>query len=227
MTFAEKINLFNKRLDFNKSLPEGIQIMNPFKENPGILQLTKRFYNKFYNDNKPRYFIIGINPGRHGAGLTGIPFTDTIRLEKYCGFKLEGLRSFETSSEFVYKMIEAYGGVNKFYSLYYVNAVCPLGFTRTNDSRRKVNYNYYDDAELNKTMYEFIVKSLKQQISFGLKTEVCFCLGTGKNYKFLTGLNHETKLFKNIIPFEHPRFIMQYKRKQLNYYIRKYLELLM
>ena len=217
MTFAEKINLFNRRLDFDRPLPEGIQLMNPFKENPGILQLTKRFYDKFYNDNKPRYLIIGINPGRHGAGLTGIPFTDTIRLEKYCGLKLEKLYSFETSSEFIYKMIEAYGGVKKFYSFYYINAVCPLGFTKTNKSGRNVNYNYYDDEELNKVVYDFIVRSLKQQISFGLKTEVCYCLGTGRNYKFLTGLNREIKLFNNIIPLEHPRFIMQYKRKQLNY----------
>ncbi len=107
MTFAEKINLFNKRLNFNKPLPQGIQIMNPFKENPDILHLTEKFYNIFYNDDRPRYFIIGINPGRHGAGLTGIPFTDTIRLKTYCRLNLERLHSFETSSEFVYKMIEA------------------------------------------------------------------------------------------------------------------------
>ncbi len=226
MTLADKINLFNSSLRFAKLLPDGIQIMNPFQENPLVLPISKKFYAKFYNDFNERYLILGINPGRHGAGITGIPFTDTIRLEKYCGIQLTGLHSYETSSEFIYKMITAYGGVNKFNSVYYINAVCPLGFTQTNKSGKQVNYNYYDDKELIKTVYDFIVKSIKEQISFGLNTDVCYCLGTGKNYKFLISLNEEENLFKEIIPLEHPRYIMQYKRRQVNKYINKYLGLL-
>jgi hypothetical protein len=226
MTFADKVNSFNQKLIFTKPLPKGIRIMNPFMENAGILSITEKFYDKFYNDEKERHLILGINPGRNGAGVTGIPFTDTIRLEKYCRIKIEEFHSYETSSEFVYNMIEAYGGVKKFYSAYYINAVCPLGFTQISGNGKEVNYNYYDDKELTGIMYDFIVTSLRTQISFGINTDVCYCLGTGKNYKFLADLNAEEKLFNSIIPIEHPRYIMQYRRRRLQFYIDKYTGLL-
>jgi len=49
--------------------------MNPFRENPEALIVSGKFYKKYYNDNNPRFLILGINPGRFGAGVTGIPFT--------------------------------------------------------------------------------------------------------------------------------------------------------
>ncbi|HEY6907455.1 MAG TPA: uracil-DNA glycosylase family protein, partial [Ignavibacteriaceae bacterium] len=134
--------------------------MNPFRENPSIIPITELFYNKFYNDKNERYLLLGINPGRHGAGVTGIPFTDTMRLEKYCGIKINGFNSYETSSEFIYRMIDAYGGVKKFYSRYYINAICPLGFTKTNTNGKNVNYNYYDDKQLTDIVSGFMLKSL-------------------------------------------------------------------
>lgn len=226
MTTADNINLFNSRLNFGNKLPEGIKIMNPFKENKAVLSITREFYNKYYNDIKERYLILGINPGRHGAGLTGIPFTDTVRLEKYCGIKIDEFRSYETSSEFIYDMIDAYGGVRQFYSRYYINAVCPLGFTRPGKNGKQVNFNYYDNKELLNIVYDFIIESLKTQISFEINTSVCYCLGTGKNYKFLAELNKSENLFGEIIPLEHPRFIMQYRRRSLKNYIDKYISAL-
>ena len=98
MTFADKVNSFNRKLKFNKTLPKNIKIMNPFREDPSILLITKRFNDKFYKDKKERHIILGINPGRHGAGVTGIPFTDTIRLEKYCGIKINEFNSYELSA---------------------------------------------------------------------------------------------------------------------------------
>lgn len=200
--------------------------MNPFRGNPDILEITKKFYLKFYNDDNERKVILGINPGRHGAGMTGIPFTDTVRLNEYCGLELSNLHSYETSSEFVYKMIQDFGGVKRFYSLYYIGAVCPLGFTKLSKSGRRINYNYYDDNKLLETVYDFIVKNIKKQISLGLSTDICYCLGTGKNYKFLTRLNDKESLFRGIIPLEHPRYIMQYRRMDAQKYINKYLEIL-
>lgn len=35
-------------------------------------QCTEKFYEKYYSDNNQRILILGINPGRFGAGLTGI-----------------------------------------------------------------------------------------------------------------------------------------------------------
>jgi hypothetical protein len=146
--FADRIISFLTSLDYNGPLPEGISVMNPFRDNPGIIPLITQFYRKFYSDDKIRHLILGINPGRFGAGVTGIPFTDTKRLKEKCGLSIKGLETFETSSVFVYEMIEAFGGPLKFYSSFYVSAVSPLGFTSSGERGKLVNYNYYDSRKL-------------------------------------------------------------------------------
>jgi len=224
MTFAEKVVSFYTDLEFNNNLPEGISIMNPYRENPQIIPVITRFYSKFYSDNIPRHLIFGINPGRFGAGVTGIPFTDSKRLNENCGLSINGLQTYETSSVFVYEMIEAYGGPGKFYSRFYISSVVPLGFTSDNSKGGVVNYNYYDNKKLTESVYSFIIDSLNKQLQFGIKRDVCFCLGTGQNFKFLLKLNSELKIFQNIIPLEHPRYVMQYKTKHKHEYIGKYLE---
>ena len=223
ITFAEKVIEFCRELDFEGNLPEGINIMNPFRDNPLIMNVIEDFYRKFYNDYKKRHLILGINPGRFGAGVTGIPFTDTKRLKSCCGLSVKGVDTFETSSVFVYEMIAEYGGVKKFYSDFFISAVSPLGFTVSNNRGKDVNYNYYDSRELADKVHDFIIESLKIQLDFGIETNVCFCLGTGKNFKFLKRINDELKIFNTLIPLEHPRYIMQYRTKQKEYYIQKYL----
>lgn len=126
-TFAQKIIKFNSQLEFDSDLPAGIRIMNPFKENKDAAEISKQFYQKFYSDNNKRHLILGINPGRFGAGVTGIPFTDTKRLRENCGFDFPGVNTHEPSATFIYEMIEAYGGVEKFYSSFYIHSAFPLG----------------------------------------------------------------------------------------------------
>ena len=226
MVFGQRVIKFNKRLDFEGILPDGIKILNPFKESPEALDISSRFYSKFYNDNSPRRIILGINPGRHGAGITGVPFTDTKRMESHCGLSIRGFKSHELSSVFIYKMIEAYGGVERFYGDYYINSVCPLGFVKLNDKGRELNYNYYDSPELYRAIKPFIIQNIYQQLEFGIDSEKGYCLGTGKNFKFLSELNKEHAFFSNIIPLEHPRYIMQYKLKHLDHYINKFCNIL-
>lgn len=226
LTFADRVAEFNKNLDFGGNLPEGINIMNPFRENPQIALVSEQFYGKFHSDTNKRRLILGINPGRFGAGVTGVPFTDTKRMEEYCGIKIEGLKTHEPSSVFIYKVIEAYGGVKKFYSDFFIGAVCPLGFTKENNKGKFVNYNYYDSKQLSKAVYDFIVDNIKKLINFGVYTDVCYCLGTGKNADYLTKLNSEHKLFSKIISLEHPRFIMQYRAKKMKYFVQKYIKTL-
>ena len=224
MTFADKVISFYSGLEFSGSLPTGISIMNPFKENPQIIPVISEFYGRFYNDEKSRNLILGINPGRFGAGVTGIPFTDSKRLSEKFGLSIPGLQTFETSSVFVYEMIDSYGGVEEFYSDFYISSVVPLGFTSVNSGGRAVNYNYYDSLKLTASVYSFIVDSLMKQLQFGIKGDTCFCLGTGNNFKFLLKLNDKLKLFNKIVSLEHPRYIMQYKSKQKQFYISKYIE---
>jgi hypothetical protein len=222
--FADKIIEFLTGLEYSGQLPRGIKIMNPYRENPEIVPVISQFYHKFYNDANPRHIILGINPGRFGAGVTGIPFTDSKRLIEKCGLSIPGLNTFETSSVYIYEMIDAFGGVTEFYNKFFISAVCPLGFTAVSDKGKSINYNYYDSRKLTESVMDFIRISLTRQLDFGIERDSCFCLGTGKNYKFLVKLNDELRLFGKIVPLEHPRFIMQYKSKQKQFYISKYLE---
>ncbi len=222
-TFADAIIEFNQSLGFKGKLPEGIRIMNPFQENDETLPVSSAFYRKYYNDKKPRHLILGINPGRFGAGITGIPFTDTKHLKNECGLNYSGKETHEPSSVFVYEVIAAYGGPAAFYQDFYINSISPLGFAICDSKGKEKNYNYYDSKELTNAVYDFCVGNIKQQIDFGIKTDIGFCLGTGKNEKFLRLLNEKYGFFKQIFALEHPRFIMQYKAKSKQYYIDKYI----
>jgi hypothetical protein len=222
-TFAEKVNQFNKELDFTGTLPDGIRVMNPFRENPEILPVSSLFYEKFYNDSEPRKLILGINPGRLGAGATGIPFTDTKRLAAICNIKMESVKTHEPSSVFIYDLIEKYGGAELFYKHFFINSICPLGFIKLNERGKYVNYNYYDDEKLFLAVKPFIIQSLRKQIGFGTDTSVCLVLGK-KNAGYLDLINKEEKLFHSIVAFDHPRFIEQYKSKSREKYLEVYLE---
>lgn len=76
-SFAAKVIDFNNNLKYNGAIPEAFKVLNPYLDNPETMIVMHQFYEKYYNDNRKRKFIIGINPSRHGAGVTGVPFTDT------------------------------------------------------------------------------------------------------------------------------------------------------
>ena len=223
-SFADKVIAFNNGLEYSGKLPAGISIMNPFRENKEILTVMPAFYRKYYSDNRSRRIILGINPGRFGAGVTGIPFTDTMRLKEKCGLSIPGIKTHETSSVFIYEMIDRYGGPEKFYGDYFISSVSPLGFTKTSSSGKEVNFNYYDSRELSEAIVDFAVESINKQMSFGIDREICFCLGTGENFRFLSRLNSEYHFFKKIESLEHPRFIMQYRSKKKDFYLDVYIE---
>ncbi|MBQ4133055.1 MAG: DUF4918 family protein [Desulfovibrionaceae bacterium] len=226
-TFAESVIAFNNALQFDGALPQGIGVMNPFRENPDALRASSAFYLKYYNDANARIMLLGINPGRFGAGLTGVPFTDPKRLKAECAVDCyAGAQAHEPSSVFIYEMIRQYGGVKAFYSQVYINSICPLGFVEKRPDGKEVNYNYYDNNALTEAARPFMLECLRRQLDFGIRREVCFVLGTGKNMQFISRLNREYGFFEKLIPLEHPRYIIQYKSRQTQHYINKYLELI-
>ncbi len=225
MRFSEKVIKFNKELDFIGELPRGIKVMNPFRENREIIPVSSAFYNKFYNDNKTRKLILGINPGRLGAGTTGIPFTDTKRLSEICDIKIESVVTHEPSSVFIYKLIDRYGGPEKFYNDFFISSICPLGFIQQNKKGNWVNCNYYDHEELFNTVRDFMVSGLKTQIGFGIDTRVCFVLGK-KNASYLKRINDKDNLFDSITVLDHPRYIEQYRSRYRQEYLSQYLSAL-
>ncbi len=216
-TFADKVLNFLAGLECKESLPDDIVVMNPFKDKQ-VLELNRLFFEKYYSDQNDRIMMLGINPGRFGAGITGICFTDPIRLENECGIENSFPKKPELSSVYFYEMINLFGGPEKFYSKFYVSAVSPLGFTKNG-----VNLNYYDDIILKDTLSSFINKSLEKQIDLGIDRTICFSLGKGENFKYLNEINRQHHFFKKIIPLGHPRWIMQYQLRKKNIHLDDYI----
>lgn len=220
MTFGEKVTQYYFKLRPDFRLPSGTGLLNPFVETD-TRKVFADFNRKFYGDHSPRIFVFGINPGRFGAGVTGISFTDPVRLENNCGIPNSFQKKAELSSLFIYDVIAAYGGVEKFYRNFYVTALCPLGFVK--DGK---NLNYYDDKKLAAAVSGFIRDSVKRQTSFGMRGSTCICLGEGKNYEYFSRMNEDTKVFDEIIPLPHPRWIMQYRRKTAGDFVARYVNVL-
>jgi hypothetical protein len=217
MTFSYKaIEYFCSLKTPDLNIP-GVELINPYI-NDNVKEIVYKFFLKFYKDENERLFIAGINPGRFGGGLTGICFTDPVALREQCGIENNlGVRK-ELSSKFIYEMIAAYGGVNKFYSKVFLSALYPFTIVKNNK-----NFNYYDDKNLFDLLKQEIVKSVRAQIEFGAKRGFVIILGK-KNADYFSVLNKEHNFFKKIIVLEHPRYIMQYQLKQTVKYINKYLK---
>jgi len=221
-TFGEKVIDFNLNLKYSGLLPDGFRVLNPYLDNPETLDVMQQFYHKYYNDSEIRKFIIGINPSRHGAGVTGVPFTDTKRLKDICGIEMKSAYTHEISSVFMYDMIEAFGGAELFYKNFYINSPFPLAIIRKIKENKWINANYYDDKVLFEMVKDFMIDSLKRHISLGIDTSKVFVLGK-KNADFIQKLNSEAKLFDELKILEHPRYIQQYKSKEKQLYIDKYI----
>lgn len=215
---AEKIINFYFEMDRDWSLPKGFELIDPFSESE-TKEIFSTFYTKYFPDDSPRRFILGINPGRHGAGVTGIPFTDPKILTEVCGLTNEFPQKHELSAIFVYEVVDAYGGPEPFYQDHYINSVCPLGFLANG-----INCNYYDDKKLYEAVKPYIISGIQGQIAIGMKTDIAYCLGNGKNFKFLQKLNDDHKFFTKIIPLPHPRWVMQYRRKRMPEFVDMYLD---
>ncbi|RMG85343.1 MAG: SMUG2 DNA glycosylase family protein [Bacteroidetes bacterium] len=218
MTFAQKVLRFHRSLQPDWNLPPGFDLLYPY-DNPDTLAAMEAFYLKFYDDNLPRTYILGINPGRFGAGITGVPFTDPIRLEDPCGIPNPFKKRPELSSVFVYQFIEAMGGPAAFYRRFYISSVSPLGFTK--DGK---NINYYDDKALQATVEPYIIDSLQRQLEFGCQMETVIILGQGKNFKYFEKLNAKHGFWKKAIPLPHPRWVMQYRRKKAPEFVAQFVE---
>ena len=218
-TLATELISFYRQLK-PPSLPGEIEVLHPQPDHQ-VMDVVKKFFTKFYDDHKPRRLMLGINPGRFGAGVTGVNFTAPRQLKQYCGIDHSWGNGTELSAEFIYEMITAYGGTSAFYSDYFIGAVCPLGFMKGGK-----NINYYDDKRLMQAVTPFITTTLEQQVKMRFDNSICFCIGEEKNYQYLSRLNEQHHFFRQIISLAHPRFIMQYRRKRKEEYIADWLQAL-
>ena len=180
--FSDKLIKYYNQLKPPANLPKGIEVLFPQKDKQ-VIEIAARFFNKYFNDDHPRRLLLGINPGRYGAGITGVNFTAPKQLKEHCKIDHHFKISSELSAEFIYDMIGDYGGVNKFYREWFIGSVCPLGFTaspelcsfrslRSGTSKGGVkNMNYYDDKKLLKAVTPFIVDCISKLASMGFMTD--------------------------------------------------------
>ena len=217
MTFwNEKILDFYQKLQRHPD-EKDFEVLYPYSDEE-VKAVMAAFYEKFYRDQDERIMVLGINPGRFGAGVTAIPFTDPLRLEKDCGIPhfLQGGR--ELSSVFVYELIERLGGVQAFYKQFYISSVSPLGFVR--DGK---NLNYYDDPSLFESWKPWIIQQMWKQLAWPIRRDKVILWGKGKNYKFFKALNEEEGFFDEIIVLPHPRWVMQYRLREKEKWLGEFL----
>lgn len=229
LTFAEQILQFNDSLSRESfDLPAGFKVINPFigDQKEQVRKITRAFYQKYYDDTRMRRLILGSSPARRGSAIIGVPFEDAKHLQTETGIFIDKYYINKSSSSFLFDVISKYGGCKKFYTDFYMNFVCPLGIVRTNSNGNEVNCNYYENKKLQEALYSFIVRTIRRQIDFGIDTSICYCIGSGENYNFLLKLNKKYNFFKEIVPLEHPRFIMQYNSKRKDEFMEKYLKAL-
>ncbi len=218
-TFAEKATRYFSSLKLPKRLPQEISILNPYSKKE-VNNTVQRFFKKYFDDNENRVFVFGINPGRFGGGLTGISFTDPVALREECGIENNLGDRQELSSKFIYRMIKEYGGVKKFYSKIFITALYPFAIIK--DGK---NYNYYNSLKLYKSLKTQIASAIKEQIKIGADRRFAVCLGR-INAKFFNEINKEHNYFEELRVLDHPRFIMQYRSKEVNNYVADYIKAL-
>ncbi len=220
MTFAKQVINFHRQLKPSWKIPEEISILYPFEQEE-THQVFEAFYRRYFDDHRKRRYLFGINPGRFGAGITGIPFTDPVVLESQCGISNTFTKKRELSSLFVYDLIDALGGIESFYQNFYITSLCPLGFIK--DGK---NLNYYDDKNLMEAVLPHILNNIREQKIFGCDQHVAYSMGRGKNYDFFLKINDQYGFFERIIALPHPRWVMQYRLKMKNAFVDEYIKAL-
>ncbi len=218
--FAESVMQYYRQLQPPTNLPADVEVMNPY-QNEATLEIAAKFYRKYYGDSRQRIMLFGINPGRFGAGVTGVPFTDPLKLEEVCDIPNDLDKKPELSSRFINEMIMAYGGPEKFYDKYFISGVSPLGYLREG-----INLNYYDIKGYKPMFEQYVADQIKAQLNFGIDQSVAYSIGKGLNIKYLKYINDKYGFFEKVLPLSHPRWVMQYRLKRKEEFIQEYLDVL-
>ena len=218
MNVGAELTNFYKTISKPKKLPKGVELLFPF-DDQNTLAAIEAFYGKYFSDDKKRVLMLGINPGRFGGGVTGIPFTAPEKLTNDLGIAHNFDSRGELSSQFIYEMIHHLGGPDHFYSHFLISSVCPLGFVKEGK-----NLNYYDIKTLQDMLEKYMVENIRWHLETVAHNEVIFSIGQGKNVKYLEYLNKKYQLFGEVVALPHPRWILQYRRKRKDEFLDLYRE---
>lgn len=104
------------------------------------VETVRNFYSRYYSDPvTPRIVLCGINPGRKGAGKTGVPFLDFLSLSKLMPNIAN--QDWESSAQFIFDVIQNVGSELFFRHVYLTN-ISWFGFVEEKNGKVK-NLNYY------------------------------------------------------------------------------------
>lgn len=217
-TFAGFVEQFLTSITIPGNLPNGIEVLQPYHD-PEVRRVLNEMCSRHYASASTRIGVWGINPGRFGAGITGLAFTDPWAVQHDLGIptSLSGRR--EMSAEFISMVIAAYGGADVFYNDVYMSALSPLGFIRNG-----ININFYDDPALQKMMTPHIIRWMTEVFAHGVQRNVTILLGSGKLRTYMERSVREAVGVSEVIYLDHPRYIMQYRRRDIDRYVELYVE---
>lgn len=212
------VEQFLTNVTIGVDLPVDVQVLRPYTD-PEVQRVLHLMCRSYYAGAHSRVGVWGINPGRFGAGVTGLSFTDPWAVTNDLGIAttLEGRR--ELSADFISRVIAAYGGPQAFYRDVYMSALCPLGFTR-----HDVNINFYDDTQLAQTIRPKIIEWMTQALDAGVRRDVTIVLGAGKLRSYMDKHIRSDVGIAEVIYLDHPRYIMQYRRRDLEAYVELYVK---
>lgn len=215
---AEAFTTWLCNLDLEIDLPAGFLVMNPYADSE-VQRVVRCFYSRYLSGSQSRLSIWGINPGRFGAGITGLAFTDPWALNHQLNIptSLDGRR--EPSAIFISAVIDAYGGAQAFYDDVLLTAFSPLGFVRSG-----VNVNFYDDAALQRAIVPFVAEHVDAVREAGAPSDSILILGSGKLRQFVERHLAPTRRFNHVVALDHPRYIMQYRRATMDRYVEQYVD---
>jgi hypothetical protein len=185
--FSEKSQELRQNLN-----NQNISILDDFINN---FEVINEFYNKYITPNNPKVIICGINPGRFGAGKTGIAFLDFSSVSKL----INNINRTDTerSAQFFYNIIEKFTPEN-FYKHFYVTNISCLGFKIK--KKRWVNLNYYS---LPLEIKNIFINNFLNEVNYLKPKYIISC--SGEVHKTLCELKKNNLLNCNIeITLQHP-----------------------
>lgn len=131
--FYDSITNGKKKWVIKELEKQKISILTGFIKN---VDLVKDFYESYYSKSNRRIVLCGINPGRLGAGKTGVPFLDYKSLSKLVP-NISNDDS-ELSAQFIFEVIN-YFGYKHFFDNVYLTNISWFGFVKDDK-----NFNYYN-----------------------------------------------------------------------------------
>jgi hypothetical protein len=138
------------------------------RKNDDALKNQILFDETYYHEGFPKIVLCGINPGRLGAGITGIPFVDPPTLAKRLpDNNIKGEE--ENSAKFFNEIIDDHFGVDKFYKHFYVTNFSWVGFTEKINDFKKINLDYW---KLPTQAKKYIEKAFKREMTLVNPTKI-------------------------------------------------------